>query len=173
VLHSIDKQTRINAILALHCKFTCWAARYNTWLLIKLTPKLFFSCRFAFFLAQDTFDHTGTLLKSLLYMVMYYSFAQPRAVIWQMYLCTVAIVYACTGTAYLMSQVGNASDLTSHWEPLCSSGVWLWLTTAGQPRLYSVWLRYTHTPCCMLLPLPGMMLCCCGMHACSLLTQQK
>ena len=38
-------------------------------------------------------------------MVMYYSFAQPRAVIWQMYLCTVAIVYACTGTAYLMSQV--------------------------------------------------------------------
>lgn len=36
---------------------------------------------------------------------MYYSFAQPRAVIWQMYLCTVAIVYACTGTAYLMSQV--------------------------------------------------------------------
>ena len=63
------------------------------------------ACRFAFFLAQDTFDHTGTLLKSLLYMVMYYSFAQPRAVIWQMYLCTVAIVYACTGTAYLMSQV--------------------------------------------------------------------
>ncbi|KAA6416749.1 MAG: ABC transporter G family member 28-like [Trebouxia sp. A1-2] len=61
--------------------------------------------KFAFFLAQDTFDHTGTLLKSLLYMVMYYSFAQPRAVIWQMYLCTVAIVYACTGTAYLMSQV--------------------------------------------------------------------
>lgn len=65
------------------------------------------TCRFAFFLAQDTFDHTGTLLKSLLYMVMYYSFAQPRAVIWQMYLCTVAIVYACTGTAYLMSQVSN------------------------------------------------------------------
>ncbi|KAL3137532.1 hypothetical protein ABBQ38_004816 [Trebouxia sp. C0009 RCD-2024] len=61
--------------------------------------------KFAFFLAQDTFDHTGTLLKSGLYMVMYYSFAQPRAVIWQMYLCTVAIVYACTGTAYLMSQV--------------------------------------------------------------------
>ena len=38
-------------------------------------------------------------------MVMYYSFAQPRAVIWQMYLCTVAIVYACTGTAYFLSQV--------------------------------------------------------------------
>lgn len=66
------------------------------------------ACRFAFFLAQDTFDHTGTLLKSGLYMVMYYSFAQPRAVIWQMYLCTVAIVYACTGTAYLMSQVTPA-----------------------------------------------------------------
>ena len=63
------------------------------------------ACRFAFFLALDTFDHTGTLLKSLLYMVMYYSFAQPRAVIWQMYLCTAAIVYACTGTAYLLSQV--------------------------------------------------------------------
>ena len=66
------------------------------------------ACRFALFLAKDTFDHNGTLLKSLLYMVMYYSFAQPRAVIWQMYLCTVAIVYACTGTAYLMSQVSTS-----------------------------------------------------------------
>ena len=73
--------------------------------------------RFAFFLAQDTFDHTGTLLKSLLYMVMYYSFAQPRAVIWQMYLCTVAIVYACTGTAYLMSQVSAGYTPPLSWVP--------------------------------------------------------
>ena len=37
--------------------------------------------------------------------VMYYSFAQPRAVPWQMYLVTVAIMYCCTGTAYFIGQV--------------------------------------------------------------------
>jgi hypothetical protein len=39
------------------------------------------------------------------YLVMYYTFSQPRAVVWQMYVVTVAIYYACTGMADTLSQV--------------------------------------------------------------------
>ncbi|KAK9815422.1 hypothetical protein WJX72_003407 [[Myrmecia] bisecta] len=71
--------------------------------------------KLAYFLALDTFDHSGTLMRSAVYLILYYSFAQPRAVIWQMYLVTVGIVYACTGTAYLLSQIMEpaASQLSS------------------------------------------------------------
>ena len=62
-------------------------------------------CRLAFFVALDIWDHLGIILRSAIYMIMYYSFAQPRAIIWQMYLVTYAIMYACTGMAYLLSQV--------------------------------------------------------------------
>ncbi|GAB4817511.1 hypothetical protein N2152v2_004557 [Parachlorella kessleri] len=61
--------------------------------------------RFSYFLALDTFDHAGTLLRSAVYLIMWYSFAVPRAIIWQMYLVTVAIIYCCSGTAYFLSQV--------------------------------------------------------------------
>jgi hypothetical protein len=46
---------------------------------------------------------------------MYYSFAQPRAVVWQMYAVTAAISYCCTGTAYMLSQLlePNAAQLTA------------------------------------------------------------
>lgn len=61
--------------------------------------------RLAHFLALETFDHVGTVLRSTIYFVMYYSFASPRAVIWQMLLVSVAITYCCTGVAYVLSQV--------------------------------------------------------------------
>jgi hypothetical protein len=46
---------------------------------------------------------------------MYYSFAQPRAVVWQMYAVTAAISYCCTGTAYMLSQLlePGAAQLTA------------------------------------------------------------
>lgn len=34
--------------------------------------------RLAHFLALETFDHVGTVLRSTIYFVMYYSFASPR-----------------------------------------------------------------------------------------------
>eukprot|EP00878_Enallax_costatus_P017893 GHUV01018805.1.p1 GENE.GHUV01018805.1~~GHUV01018805.1.p1 ORF type:complete len:110 (+),score=9.55 GHUV01018805.1:1472-1801(+) len=52
-------------------------------------------CRFA-----------GMVLRCAVYLAMYYSFSQPRAVIWQLYLITCAIYYACAGMAYVLSQVG-------------------------------------------------------------------
>ena len=61
--------------------------------------------RLAYFCAEDTFGQIGTLVRSLMYLVMYYTFAQPRAAALQMYLVTVAIVYCCSGTAYFLSQV--------------------------------------------------------------------
>ena len=80
------------------------------------------ACRLAFFVALDVFDHLGLILRSAIYMVMYYSFAQPRAIIWQMYLVTYAIMYACTGMAYLLSQVTISSCaaqcLTCHIRPV-------------------------------------------------------
>lgn len=71
--------------------------------------------KLAYFWALETFDHAGTLLRAVVYMTMYYSFSQPRAVIWQMYVVTVAIVYCCTGTAYFLSQVFSlqAAQLTA------------------------------------------------------------
>ena len=60
--------------------------------------------RAAFFLALDSFGHGGTLARAGLFLVMYQSFARPRAVLWQMFLVTAAIIYACTGMAYLLSQ---------------------------------------------------------------------
>jgi hypothetical protein len=50
----------------------------------------------------------GMLLRCGVYLIMYYSFSQPRAVLWQVYLVTCAIYYACTGMAYFLSQVNNA-----------------------------------------------------------------
>lgn len=61
--------------------------------------------RLAYFVAEDTFGHIGSLVRSLVYLVMYYTFAQPRAVAAEMYLVTAGIVYCCTGTAYFLSQV--------------------------------------------------------------------
>lgn len=34
--------------------------------------------RLAHFLALETFDHSGTVMRSTIYFVMYYSFASPR-----------------------------------------------------------------------------------------------
>ncbi|KAL4449383.1 hypothetical protein ABPG77_007027 [Micractinium sp. CCAP 211/92] len=65
--------------------------------------------RLAHFLALETFDHSGTVMRSTIYFVMYYSFASPRAVIWQMLLVSVAITYCCTGVAYVLSQVMEPS----------------------------------------------------------------
>ena len=63
--------------------------------------------RLAYFLALDLLGNFGTLARALLYMVMYTSFAQPRAVLWQMYFVTAAVIYACMGTAYFLSQVSH------------------------------------------------------------------
>jgi hypothetical protein len=41
-----------------------------------------FHCRLAHFAALDTFGHIGTCVRSLLYLVMYAAFAQPRAALW-------------------------------------------------------------------------------------------
>ncbi|KAL4448129.1 hypothetical protein ABPG75_005348 [Micractinium tetrahymenae] len=71
--------------------------------------------RLAHFLALETFDHTGTLMRSTVYFVMYYSWASPRAVIWQMLLVSTAITYCCTGVAYVLSQImePSAAQLTA------------------------------------------------------------
>ena len=74
----------------------------------------------AYFLALDSLDHGGTLLRSAVYLAAWYSFASPRAVVWQMYLVTAAIVYACTGQAYLLSQARAAA--TSGHVPAAGKG---------------------------------------------------
>jgi hypothetical protein len=53
------------------------------------------------------------------YLVMYYTFSQPRAVVWQMYVVTAAIYYACTGMAYTLSQVHHLVCLTSDAQCCC------------------------------------------------------
>lgn len=46
-------------------------------------------CRLAHFAALDAFGHIGTCVRSLLYLVMYAAFAQPRAALW----CIPALLY--------------------------------------------------------------------------------
>lgn len=59
--------------------------------------------RGAFFCALDVFDLMGSCVRVGAYLVMWVSFASPRAVLWQLYLVAVALFYACTGTAYVLS----------------------------------------------------------------------
>lgn len=47
----------------------------------------------------------GTAVRALLYLVLYCAFAQPRAAFWRLYAVTATVIYACTGMAYLLSQV--------------------------------------------------------------------
>jgi hypothetical protein len=63
--------------------------------------------RLAYFCALDAFGYAGMIMRCAVYLVMYYTFSQPRAVVWQMYVVTAAIYYACTGMAYVLSQVSS------------------------------------------------------------------
>jgi hypothetical protein len=51
----------------------------------------------------DTF--AGMVLRCAVYLIMYYTYSQPRAVVWQLYMVTCAIYYSCQGQAFLLSQV--------------------------------------------------------------------
>lgn len=66
-------------------------------------------CRWAFFLAVDCHGHFATAVRAAAYLVPYYMLATPNAALWQMYLVCVAIIYACTGTGYLLSLVRSPS----------------------------------------------------------------
>ena len=63
-------------------------------------------CRLAHYAALDTLGHVGTAVRSLLYLVTYAAFAQPRASFWRLYAVVLCLVYCCTGVAYFLSQVG-------------------------------------------------------------------
>ncbi len=76
--------------------------------------------RLAHFAALDTLGHIGTAVRSLLYLVMYAAFAQPRAALWQMYLVAVCLVYCTTGAAYFLSQVKGAEGVEKSLATGCS-----------------------------------------------------
>ncbi len=61
--------------------------------------------RWAFFLAVDFHGHFATLVRAGAYLIPYYILATPNSALWQMYIVCVGIVYACTGTGYLLSLV--------------------------------------------------------------------
>lgn len=77
------------------------------------------------------------MLRSAVYLSAWHSFASPRAAVWQMYLVTAAIVYACTGQAYLLSQVMEPSPAGLHAAavPLTSTLVARQPSPAGLPRV--------------------------------------
>lgn len=61
--------------------------------------------RWAFFLAVDFHGHFATLVRAAAYLIPYYILSTPNSALWQMYIVCVGIVYACTGTGYLLSLV--------------------------------------------------------------------
>jgi len=64
----------------------------------------------AYFLALDVFDAIGAMLRSSVYLITWCSFSNPKAVIWQLFLVTTALYYACVGTGYALSlALGSAS----------------------------------------------------------------
>jgi hypothetical protein len=66
--------------------------------------------RWAFFLAVDMHGHFATCMRAAAYLIPYYILATPNALLWQMYLVCAGIVYACTGTGYLLSLVWALQD---------------------------------------------------------------
>lgn len=75
-------------------------------------PDMAASCdRLAFFLAVDFHSLFPVAMRAAAYLIPYYILATPNAALWQMYIVCVGIVYACTGTGYLLSLV-NADHLT-------------------------------------------------------------
>lgn len=59
----------------------------------------------AYFWALDLWSYVGMVLRCGVYLIMYYTYSQPRAVVWQLYVITMAIYFACQGQAFLLSQV--------------------------------------------------------------------
>lgn len=57
----------------------------------------------AYFVALDAFDCVGLCIRAAAYLLMWTSFASPRAVLWQLYLVAVGLTYACTGASYVLS----------------------------------------------------------------------
>jgi hypothetical protein len=64
-----------------------WCASYTMLVLLVLLPA------------------AGMVLRCAVYLIMYYTYSQPRAVVWQLYVVTCAIYYSCQGQAFLLSQV--------------------------------------------------------------------
>lgn len=61
--------------------------------------------RLAFFLAKDTVDHFNTLLKPAVYLSMFYFYNDPRSTFSSNYITTLALIYCCTGIAYIVGIV--------------------------------------------------------------------
>lgn len=63
-------------------------------------------------LRQPVLVLAGMFLRSAVYLIMYYTYSQPRAVVWQLYVVSCAIYYSCQGQAFLLSQVRGTGNLT-------------------------------------------------------------
>ena len=70
------------------------------------TAAIIFACTgMAYFLSQVQLIASVFSLHVQAKLLEYQSFTRLRAVLWQMYLVTAAIINACTGMAYFLSQV--------------------------------------------------------------------
>jgi len=59
--------------------------------------------RVSYFLAMDSFDFSGASLRSAIYLITWYSFSNPKAVLWQLYAVVLALFYACSGIGYALA----------------------------------------------------------------------
>ncbi|KAG7016298.1 putative white-brown complex-like protein 30, partial [Cucurbita argyrosperma subsp. argyrosperma] len=57
----------------------------------------------AYFLAKDTVDHFNTVIKPLVYLSMFYSFANPRSSFTDHYVVLLCLLYCVTGMAYSLA----------------------------------------------------------------------
>lgn len=67
--------------------------------------QLCYMFRLAFFLAVDFHSLFAMAMRTAAYLIPFYILATPSAALWQMYIVCFGIVYACTGTGYLLSLV--------------------------------------------------------------------
>eukprot|EP00850_Spirogloea_muscicola_P018499 SM000170S02671 [mRNA] locus=s170:128164:135959:+ [translate_table: standard] len=61
--------------------------------------------RISFFLAKDVLDLTNVFLKPAVYLSVFYFFTNPRSTFTANYIVMLALVYTCTGIAYVLSIV--------------------------------------------------------------------
>jgi len=69
--------------------------------------------KLAYYCSTALFGDVGSILKGLVYLSLYYSYSQPRALFGDMFLVTAATIYSCCGFGYLISKVLHSSTTSS------------------------------------------------------------
>ncbi|XP_072956514.1 ABC transporter G family member 28-like isoform X1 [Typha angustifolia] len=88
----------------------------------------------AYFLSRDTIDHVNTVIKPIVYLLMFYFFTNPRSSIADNYVVLIALVYCVTGIGYTFA-ICFQSGSAQLWSALFPVVLTLLATQGSTPQL--------------------------------------